>query len=39
MKIGLKKERNNNENDKSEVQIREHLQNGHSVNDMDWDKF
>ena len=36
MKIGLKKERNNNENDKSEVQIREHLQNGL---DMDWDKF
>ena len=39
MKIGLKKERNINENDKSKVRIREHLQNTHSVNDIDWDKF
>ena len=39
MKIGLEKERNIHENDKSKVRIREHLQNAHSVNDMDWDKF
>ena len=39
MKIDLKKERNDNENNKSEVQIREILQIAHSVNDMDWDKF
>ena len=39
MKIGLKKRRNNIENDKNKVRIREHLQNAHSVNDMDWDKF
>ena len=36
MKIGLKKERNIYENDKSKVRIRDHLQN---TNDIDCDKF